>query len=207
MSHDALEVVKLRKNFYQDSYRIVVVVLLVAILIIAGLAATIGYEVTHRAQPKYFATTSDGKLIPMIPLDRPNMTDQSLLKWVSSAIISLYTYDFLNFRADFQQNQKYFTDRGWKAFLDSLAKSNNLQAVQQQKLTVQAVPAGAPIITRQGILDGRYSWQIQMPILVTYESLSQQFNQQLLITIMVQRLSTLSSEYGIGISQLVEQQS
>ncbi len=206
MAQDALEIVKLRKNFYRDSYRLTLVILFFAIVIIAVLAGVIAYQESHRAQPTYFATTSDGKLIPMIPLDQPNVNDQTILQWVATAVISLYTYDFLNFRATFQNNQQYFTPDGWKAFLNGLSSSRNLQTVQDKKLTVQAVPSGAPIITREGLLNGRYAWQIQMPILVTYISLSQEYHEQLLLTILVQRVSTLDSKYGIGIAQLVAQQ-
>lgn len=206
MAQDALEIVKLRKNFYKDSYRLTLVILFFAMIIIAVLAGVIAYQESHRAQPTYFATTSDGKLIPMIPLDQPNVNDQTILQWVATAAISLYTYDFLNFRATFQNNQQYFTPDGWKAFLNGLSSSRNLQTVQDKKLTVQAVPSGAPIITREGLLNGRYAWQIQMPILVTYISLSQEYHEQLLLTILVQRVSTLDSKYGIGIAQLVAQQ-
>jgi len=206
MAHDALEVVKLRRNFYRDSYRLVVLVLFIAIIIIAILGGIIAYLISHKPSPKYFATTSDGKLIPMIPLDKPNLTDQAVLQWISRAVTSLYTYDFLNFRQTFQNNAQYFTQSGWKAFLNKLGESRNLQAVEDKKLTVQAVPAGAPVIVNQGEFHGIYMWRIQLPILVTYQSLSEQFNQSLLVTAVIQRLPTLDSRYGIGISQLVVSQ-
>lgn len=206
MAQEALEVVKLRKDFYRDSYRLVLTVLLVAVIIIVILSGIIAYQASHRPTPTYFATTMDGKLIPMIPLDQPNLNDQSVLQWVATAVVSLYTYDFLNFRATFQNNQQYFTPDGWRAFLAGLTTSRNLQTVQDKKLTVQAVPAGAPIITKEGLLDGRYAWQVQIPILVTYVSLSQESYEHLLLTVLVQRLSTLDSKYGIGIAQLVVQQ-
>ncbi|OGT31792.1 MAG: type IV secretion protein DotI [Gammaproteobacteria bacterium RIFCSPHIGHO2_12_FULL_35_23] len=206
MSHDALEVVKLKRNFYRDSYRSVVMILFIAIIIIAVMAWIIVYQQTHKPAPKYFATTSAGQLIPMVPLDQPNLSDSAVLQWVSTAVTSLYTYDFLNFRSTFQANSQYFTTDGWRAFLSSLEQSRNLEAVQDKKLTVQAVPAGAPIILSENNINGIYTWQVQLPILVTYQSLSEEFNQNLLVTIVIQRLSTLDSEYGIGIAQLVVQQ-
>lgn len=205
MSHDALEVVKLRKLFYRDSYRVVLLLLAIACVAIVLLLAALTYEITHRPQPQYFATTSDGKLIPLIPLSQPNLNSQALTQWAATAILSLYTYDFLNFRSSFQDSSQYFTPAGWTAFLNSLNDSKTLQAVQRDKLTVQAVPAGAVVISRQGVgNDGRYFWQIEMPIQVTYESLSGQFSQALTIAVTIERVSTLDSKYGVGISQLVE---
>lgn len=206
MAYNALEVVKLRKNFYRDNYRLVVIALLICLLIIAGLVGAIYYMQTHQRKPTYFATTSDGRLIPMTPLNQPNMSDHAILQWSSKAITSLYTYNFQNYRKAFQQNEQYFTDAGWRAFLNGLQKSGNLKTVKQQKLTVQAVPASAPVIVRKGVHNNVYSWRVQMPIVVTYRNLNQEYTQHLLVTALIQRLSTLSSKHGVGIAQIVEQQ-
>jgi len=121
-------------------------------------------------------------------------------------VTSLYTYDFVNYQKTFQSNQQYFTPDGWKAFLNQIQQSRNLQTVQDKKLVVRAAPSGAPVITNSGVLDGHYSWRIQVPIVVTYTSLSQQFNENLLITLTVQRMSTLDSKYGVGIVQFIANQ-
>lgn len=208
MAQDALEVVKLRKVFYRDSYRTVLLLLFGAIIIIFLLGAALLYEVTHRPQPQYFATISDGKLIPLIPLSQPNLSSQALIQWTATAILSLYTYDFLNYRSSFQNSAQYFTPEGWGAFLNSLNNSKNLEAVQKDKLTVQAVPAGAAVIVKEGVnKDGRYFWQVDLPIQVTYESLSGQFSQALTIAVTIERVSTLDSKYGVGITALVEKPS
>lgn len=149
MAHDALEVVKLRRDFYRDGYRLVVTALLATLLIVIILAAAVVYLVSHRPAPQYFATTQDGRLIKMIALDQPNLTDKALLLWVTNAVTSLYTYDFVNYRATFQSNAQYFTADGWRSFLDKLNASQNLQAVKDKKLVVRAVPAGAPVILSQ----------------------------------------------------------
>jgi intracellular multiplication protein IcmL len=206
MAYDALEVVKHKQNFYRDSYRLTVMILLVAVIAIAILAAVLMYEVSHRPAPKYFATTNTGKLIPLIPLSEPNLSDSAILDWVSKAVTSVYTYDFVNYRKTFQGNSVFFTKDGWHEFLDKLSASRNLETVQAKKLAVSAVPAGAPIISNQSVVNGRYTWRVQIPIVVTYQSLSEQFNQQLLVNVMVVRLSTLSSKYGIGVEQFVVQQ-
>lgn len=206
MAYDALEVVKLRKNFYRDNYRLVVTALLICLIIIASLIGVIYYMQTHQRKPTYFATTSDGRLIPMTPLNQPNMSDQAILKWTSKAITSLYTYDFQNYRQAFQSNEKYFTEAGWRAFLNGLKNSGNLKTVKQQKLSVKAVPESAPVIVSKGIHNHVYSWRIEMPVVVTYRSINQEYTQHLMVTVLVQRLSTLSSKHGVGIAQIVEKQ-
>jgi len=206
MAYDALETVKLRNNFYRDSYRLTVLILFFSVLANIALAGVVVYLESNKPTPKYFATTRGGSLIKMVPLNEPYMQSSELLNWVSNAVTSLYTYDFLNYRKTFQSNQSYFTPQGWRAFLDQIDQSRNLKTVQAKKLVVSAAPGGAPVITNQGVMNGVYSWRIQVPIIVTYQSLSEQFNQKLLITVTIQRRSTLDSEYGIGIAQFVAEQ-
>ncbi|MCP3680699.1 MAG: type IV secretion protein DotI [Gammaproteobacteria bacterium] len=206
MAHDALETVKLRNNFYRDSYRRVVMALIVALVIIAGLTYTVYWQVSHRPMPKYFASTANGRIIPLIPLNSPNMNTKAIRSWAVEASVAAYSYNFVNFRQVFNDNQKYFTSNGWDAFLKQLQSSGNLNAVQKRKLIVSAVPRGVPVIQNQGVLNGRYFWRVQVPMLVTYQSQSETIHSDLLATLTIRRISTLTRSDGIGIDSFVAQQ-
>lgn len=206
MAYDALEVVKNRNDFYKDSYHKLVLILFTAILAIIGLVVAIVFLVMSRPSPTYFATTDSGRMIPLIPLNQPNLSDKALLQWTSQAVVSVYSYNFVNFREIFQNNEKYFTNDGWQEFLNALKASRNLETVKDKKLIVSAVLSGAPIISSKNVFNGRYTWQIQMPVLVTYQSMSEQFNSSYLITLTIQRVSTLDNIYGVGISSFVVQE-
>lgn len=84
-----------------------------------------------------------------------------------------------------------------------MQQSNNLEAVKAKKLIVSAVATRAPIILQKGLLNGLYSWRIQMPILVTYQSASEFSQQNNVVTMLITRVSTLNSPRGIGIAQFV----
>ena len=84
-----------------------------------------------------------------------------------------------------------------------MQESNNLDAVKAKKLIVSAVATRAPIILQKGILNSRYSWRVQMPILVTYQSASEFSQQNNVVTMLITRVPTLNSPRGIGIAQFV----
>ena len=65
---DAVEQVKLRNNYYRDNYRKVVKVLLSMVLICISLIAVIIYQYHTRPEPRYFATTADGRITPISPV-------------------------------------------------------------------------------------------------------------------------------------------
>lgn len=203
MADDALTVVALRNKFYKDSQRKVIFALLIAILVNLVLGLMLVYIITHPPAPKYFATSINGRIIPLFPLDQPNQSDSAVLQWANQAAIASFTYNFVNYRDELQASSGFFTPEGWDQFLNALQQSNNLDAVKAKKLIVSAVATRAPIILQKGILNGSFSWRVQMPILVTYQSASEFTQQNNVVTMLITRVSTLNSPRGIGIAQFV----
>lgn len=203
MADDALEIIRLRNNFYRDNYRKVTGALLIAMIIIIVLSVALGYVVTHPPAPQYFATDSQGRIVELTPLDEPNLSQTALLQWANTAAVAAFTYNFVNYRQSLQGASDYFTPDGWQSFIQALNESNNLNAVIAKKLVVTAVATYAPVVLQQGVLDGRYAWRIQIPLLVTYQSASQFTQQNVIVTMLITRISTLDSARGVGIAQFV----
>ncbi len=201
-NEDALEVIRLRNNFYRDSYRRVLAGLLFLLVINGILCAVLGYLVTHRPGPEYFATTAEGRLIRLYPLSRPVLTPAELLQWATLAATSVNTYNFVNWRKELQTASENFTPNGWKEYQDALKKSRTLETVIAKKLTVNAVATGAPVILDQGVVNGEYKWKVQLPILKTYESTTTRISQPELLTMLITRVPTLDSPRGIAIDAL-----
>jgi intracellular multiplication protein IcmL len=203
MAEDSLTAVTLRNNFYRDGQRKIIGILLISILVNIVLASMFTYIILHPPEPKYFATSINGRITPLFALNEPNQSDSAVLQWANQAAIAAFTYNFVNYRTELQAASGFFTADGWDMFLSALQQSNNLDAVKSKKLVVSAVATRAPIILQKGLLNGRYSWRIQMPLLVTYQSASDFSQQNNVVTMLVNRVSTLNSPRGIGISQFV----
>ena len=203
MAQDAIETVRMRNSFYKDSYRRVMMAMLLSFVIAFTLLVVLGYMISHPPQPKYFATSINGRITPLQPLDRPNQSTSAVLQWANQAAIASYTYNFVNYRSELQAASEFFTAPGWRKFMKALADSNVLDAIKAKKLVVSAVATGAPIILRRGVLSGRYSWKVQMPILVTYQSTSEIIQERYMVTITITRISSLDTPRGLGIAQFI----
>jgi intracellular multiplication protein IcmL len=203
MAEDTLEVVRLRNDFYRDNYRRVMSMLLLSSLVIVILVCAVVYVVLNPPAPKYFATDAQGRIIRLTPIDEPNLSEEALLQWANIAAVAAYTYNFVNYRQELQAASEFFTPDGWQKFIQALQSSNNLNAVIAKKLVVTAVATDAPVILQRGVLNGRYSWRVQIPLLVTYQSASQISQQNVVVTMLITRISTLNSARGIGIAQFV----
>lgn len=201
---DQQTLVMTRNFFYRDNHRRLMVFSFLLILLNFCLFGFIWQQHENRPTPKYFATHDDGKLIDIAPLDKPNLRTNSLLNWATEAATSVYNFDFVHYREQLQKANVYFTTTGYKNFLAALKDSNNLKAVQQKKLVVSAVASGAPVILDEGVLEhGVYAWKMQVPMLITYQSVSEYFTQNVIIEMLVVRQSTLSKPKGIAIQYML----
>lgn len=203
MAEDALTTVAIRNAFYKDGQRKLLIALLLSVFLNFVLATLLYYLLTHPPAPRYFATSISGRITPLFPLEEPNQSDSAVLQWANQAAIAAFSYNFVNYREELQASSGFFTAEGWTQFLNALQESNNLDAVKAKKLIVSAVATRAPIILQKGVLNGKYSWRVQMPILVTYQSASEFSQQNNVVTMLITRVSTLNSPRGIGIAQFV----
>ncbi len=202
-NQDALAQVNLRNNFYHDGQRKLMVAFLVSLIANVSLTFTVAYIITHPPAPKYFATSINGRITPLLPLNAPNQSDAAVLQWATQAAMATFSYNFVNYRSELVAASGFFTADGWAQFVSALGSSNNLDAVKAKKLVVSAVATAAPVILQKGILNGRFSWRIQLPLLVTYQSASEFSQQNLNVNMLVTRVDTLNSPRGIGIAQFV----
>lgn len=80
MSNELIEVVKSRKSFYRDSYHSMSTLLIGVLILIVLCNLLIVYLFMMRPQPDFYATSMDGKLIQLTPLDTPNYSSKPLIQ-------------------------------------------------------------------------------------------------------------------------------
>lgn len=203
MVDDAIELIRLRNNFYRDNYRRLVGAMVVLLVIVTLLVGIICYQVSNRPEPRYFATTVDGRIMQLFPLSDPMLSPGELLQWAHRAAISAYSYNFVNYRDAMQQLQNQFTMQGWKYYENALRVARTLEMVVAKKLIVSAVATGTPVVLDQAIIEGRYSWKVQIPLLVTYQSPNEQTQQPMVVMMIISRVPTVDMPKGIAIVSFV----
>jgi hypothetical protein len=70
MAEASNDVIKQQKNFYRELYRRDIKGLIGMFVIISLLVMGISYIAAHRPAPTYYATSSDGALVPLTALQR-----------------------------------------------------------------------------------------------------------------------------------------
>jgi intracellular multiplication protein IcmL len=199
-----LGTVVVRNEFYRDGYRNLLRLCLLQGMIIFGLIGAM-YFIIHvnQAENRYFATTEDGRLIPMVSLMEPNLSTPALMSWVAQAATEVMTFGFNDYRRRLQEASRSFTRRGWESFTQALQKARIIEMVEANEQVVTAAPQGAPILKSEGLVAGRYQWVVQMPLVVTYQSGARTKSDSLLVTVVIVRVPRLESPNGIGIEQWI----
>lgn len=156
-----------------------------------------------QSTPKYYASTTTGDVLPLDALSSPVVTTEYIQQWAEMVARKAYNLDFLNFNQSLSQVRPYFSDDGWVAFQDALTKAGLLSKIQQEKLTLSAVANGPVVILKRYVTAGRYSWDVQLPLLVTYNSSSMQAKQQLYIAMTIRRVPELATPQGIAVTAFI----
>lgn len=209
MGAQGLEGVLKRNQFYYQNYRLLGGVIVLLMLLLLSLLTFVFYQKSVWPKPKYFATTPDGVPIPVIRLDLPLYEDPTVvLNWAARSVVSIYSLDYVTWRKTLQDADVYFTPSGYQAFLNALKASTNLEAVKAKRQVVSLEITGAPQLQRQGQLNPSvpYSWDISMPVTLTYQNSANEVIKQVgTILVQVERTSLLRYKEGIAIAQLVLQ--
>lgn len=189
-------------EFYRDHYHQVIIGLMgIVVLMMIAMAAVV-YQMLHRPLPVFNAVQPDGQQMILRPYDEPNLLPDTILRWASKAATAAYTFNFVNYNQQISLARPYFTEDGWQDYLRSVSKVIN--TIVENKLFVNGVVAGAPVISNQGPLPGKgYVWRVQIPFLVAYQSANSTSKASYYVVVTIVHVPTQINPQGIGIDQFV----
>jgi len=202
-----LMTVVVRNEFYRDGFRnLIKIAIAEAAIIVALIITFIAYIDTTRTQDHYFATTADGRIMPMLPLEQANMTDSALLTWASQAASDTMTFGFHDYERRLQSSARYFTRDGWATFDSALQSSRVIESVTALNEVLTAEARSAPIPLKHGVLNGKFFWVVKVPLKVTYLSGTESHIETPDVTLLIFRVSELENPKGVGIQQWIATQ-
>jgi|GEM_PF-2800385 len=163
------------------------------------------YEVEQKlekglaARNNYFATTEDGRLVPMIPLSDPKIRDKALVSMVKKVVLDSFDYNSNDYRLKLKEATKYYTKRGWESLTVALSDHAITDVLKNNGASVTSQVLAEPEIIEKKNKAGRYEWVLKMPVEI-------QFGGKQIITtlkVMVVRTPMLESPNGVGIENIV----
>jgi len=208
---DVLKSIIHRNEFYRRQFHLALAAFCLGLIVIGILSWICIKLIENPPLPYYFATDNLSRLLPSVPLSSPNMTSDQVINWAIEATESVMSIDYINYREQLQEAQKYFTDYGWRQYWLAAQGSNNLAALTNRNMVwvsqVLTLPPDQPQILATGLISGAYAWQIQMKVVTTFMTPpfddKSKYSNAYVLTMKIQRRPLLSSYKGLGIVQWI----
>lgn len=132
----------------------------------------------------------------------PHVSNSAVLAWANEAMVATFSYDFINLDKAKQTASNYYTPDGWKVMSNVHNELGDETAVINEQLVASAVAISAPKIIKQENIENRYSWLIEMPVLLTLTKTGQVRSTKVLTRMMVVRDNPQVHDRGMAINNI-----
>jgi intracellular multiplication protein IcmL len=201
---DAIATVLNRNTFYRDGYRVLLRISLVQSVIIALLVAGIvTLLLSVQVRQIYFATTSDGRIINIVPLNEAYRTPAEVIAWAAGTAQNVMRFGYNDYRQHLQQVSSEFTESGWTSFNKALKEANIIEALEARKLVLSMDIDAAPEIKNAFVRNGIFTWYLEFPVTIKFDGIQPPADIHTTLVLQVVRVSTLQNPNGLSVEQWV----
>lgn len=190
------------------SNTIALIMSVIALLLCLLLTA---YYFSHtKAQYKYFATTEDGKIFNLTPMNQPLLSDTSVKAIANNAVQDVFAFNYLNYNHILSVSQKYFAPGAMKGFSEQMnQKGGIIDNVTQNKFIVTPIVSGAITLLKKGIIPGtgKYGWRLVVPLTLDFQSETEAYKSNYDCYINMIRVSQDNTPRGVAIQSIILKQS
>ncbi|EAX9402824.1 hypothetical protein GZ353_003306 [Salmonella enterica] len=179
-------------------YQAIIIAVLSVLLIISVIAAI-------NSDNKYFASSPDGKITPLVALDSPVINDNGIKLFTRDTLYDVLNLDFDTWRQDLEKGRVGFIDEGLGNLITAVKDAGIIAIMEKDRVNLRT-EFGTPIISQKGFKKkvDAWTWVVQIPI--TYNFVGQNTTSKPLKFILiatVQAVDNKTSPKGVAISQVV----
>ena len=179
------------------------ILVFVSIALIISLSVNVYTFVFRKISPVYFASSSDGRLIPMVPLDSPVRSERWLVQWTAKTIDDLLTMTAVDYNRSFLRVRNRFLPQTLNSLVKTFDDNGTKKYIIDNKMDTYVSLEAPPVIVQTGIVSGQRAWKIQAPIVVTYTNGSGNAPKHYIVNLVVVRVPTSVNKNGVAISNFV----
>ena len=204
---EALQLILQRNAFYKKQFYLVLSIFVLSLVTIGFLINILMHLYQTSSKPLYFLANEKGQLIHEKPTHEPLPLPQ-VQQWVIEAVEASNSFDYVNFRSQLQNAQKYFVEFAWREYMRVLTASNNLLTVQSGKEVWISRVIGTPKLIRAQQIGATYGWRFE--VMVNETRLQPPYNTagkttRYKISVVLERASLLKSYQGLAILSMIKE--
>lgn len=150
----------------------------------------------------YFATTPDGRIQELVPLDKPYVSIAGVSNWTAQAITETYSLDFRNYQKTLGKVRPYYSAGAWRELEEQIRPL--IESIVKERLIIYAVADEAPKLLAEGMYDNlRYCWKLEFPITLTHQLTETTQTFKWIVQVLVTRANVAEKPEGLEIMQFV----
>jgi len=133
-----------------------------------------------------------------------NTIDGTVINVARLAALGAFNYDYSNYQKNLNNLAVYFTPSGWQLFMNALQLSRNLEAVQNNQLTVTGRIIGDANIINHATINNTETWTVEIPMSVVYaDNQNNKLVHKLIVKMLLVRYVVAGNPYGIAVQQFI----
>ncbi|PIF06908.1 DotI/IcmL/TraM family protein [Candidatus Pantoea floridensis] len=135
-------------------------------LIVNGIQAiTIGVLIyVLLNMPGHYVATENGRITPFYPTDKPVWSESDVRQFGAETISKAFTLDFVHYRDQMTAASPDFSEEGFTGYNQALTTGSNILSLVKDKRMNLTNTVEPGVITRRGVIGGRYTWEFQYPV-------------------------------------------
>jgi hypothetical protein len=144
--------------------------------------------------------TNNVKQVP-ITLPAAHSTFKNLTSWLTDAISETYTFGFTNYHEQVSKSEQYFTEDGYRSYLNALQINNTEKEIVTKRIEVATIPLQTPVLINGGIFGDSEFWRFRVPVLVSIQGGKAPIVEQYMVEVLIIRVPSYISYKGIAIAE------
>lgn len=139
---------------------------LMGLVVCLAIIAILLYMFTVYPKYRVVQTVDNSVICEIDPSDNPQLTDVAIQDFAKTAVLSAYSFDYVNYRDQINNaTTRYFTPDGRAAFNTALRSSGSLDHIIANNLIMKSMTLQSPQIEEKGLDSrGKPYWIVRMPI-------------------------------------------
>jgi intracellular multiplication protein IcmL len=167
---------------------------------IGFLVAGAGIYMAVTKRPPVVAMTDAGRIVPLVPLNKPYVTDSRVLAFAEECTRRAFAHDFVNYRATMASASQCFTSYGAQMYVGAMDAM--LKELLERRMVMSASVESPVIVKGPYERQGRVAWRVQTKMQLFREGTKERITPQSFIVEMeVVRVELEESTRGISVGE------
>lgn len=141
-----------------------------------------------------------------VPPHLPHRSPAHLAEWITTVSSEILTFEKSDYRSEMKDRKDRFDSNGLREYVAFLQERNIIKILEDGTFQVRSFVEEPPLLLNEGVVDGRYRWLYEVPVMVSYMNKNMKtykkadaVNQRIILKIQIGRSADGSGVDGLKV--------